>query len=309
MQVRHIGLAACFAALVGIGGLWLLNRGHVDETTRAPGQSASSRAWNLITAGSPSTAAAPTAFVRTPDQLRKMLLVNGPLQGTEPAGEWCITPAPSLKPCRGLRSRFEYYFLGLGQVTAPEIRSLVQDEAQRAHGALLAGQIMSVFDQYWSLRNHEWTNHFSQNDRSTWTPLFEEQKAVRRQILGVAWANAFFAEDEQHFVDHLAQLESGRPAPPDPGEPVPQMSPGKDPGAIRAERVARYGEEAADRLAEVDAEWEAWDRRVNAARAEWTRLQASANLSTQQQQEAMNRYLTEQFQGKDLLRARGLIKF
>lgn len=236
-------------------------------------------------------------------------MLNGALQGTEPAGEWCVTPALSLKPCHGLRSRFEYYLLGLGQATTKEIRSLVNDEAQRAHGALLASQIMSVFDQYCLVRNYEWTSRYSQSDRSTWTPLFEEQKAVRRRILGIAWAEAFFGNDEQHFVDHLAQLESGRPPPPDPGEPVPQISPGRDPGAVRTERVTRYGEEAADRLAQVDADWEAWDRRVTAARNEWERLQASGNLSTQQKQEAMNLYLNEQFHGKERIRAKGLIRF
>jgi len=147
-----------------------------------------------------------------------------------------------------------------------------------------------------------------QTDRSTWLPVFEEQKAVRRQILGEPWAQAFFADDEASFKAYYAQLDSGAAPVSKAGEPVPQMEPGKDPAAVRAERVARYGEEAAARLDAVDKQWDEWDRRLATARTEWERIQAQGNLSEVQKQDEMARYVQAHFQGKEQVRVRALLK-
>ena len=247
--------------------------------------------------------------MRTPEQVRQRLFREGSFAGTEPAGEWCVTADKLLKPCKGLRGRFEYYILGLGEVSIAEIRGLVQDEARIAHGDKLAAEITDVFDKYWKIRTYDWRNQFVQNDRNTWMPVFEEQRSVRRQILGQAWAEAFYADDEKNFLAYFNQLESGQAPPPDVGEPVPQMAAGKDPAAVRAERVARYGEDAADRLEAVDKQWDEWERRLAAARSEWERLKAANNLSDSQRQAEMQRYVDENFQDKDKIRVKALIKY
>lgn len=312
MQVKVKWVVAAAAAVVVLGGVWLAQRTHVGESVEVLGDTGrdSPSAWSLPGMGeNRSGPQVETVSAMTPDQVRTRLFQEGSFQGTEPAGEWCVTDAKVLKPCHGLRSRFEYYVLGLGEVSIADIRGLIEDEARRAHGDKLAAEIMDIFDKYWKIRTYDWSNQFVQTDRSTWMPVFEEQKSVRRQILGVPWAEAFFGGDEKHFREYYAQLESGQPPPPDPGEPVPQMDPGKDPAAVRADRVARYGEDAANRLAEVDAQWAQWDQRVNAARAEWARLQASANLSEPQKRDEMDRYVTANFQGKELIRVRALVKY
>lgn len=245
---------------------------------------------------------------RTPQETRDRLFKQGSLAGTEPSGDWCVSPDQQLKPCEGLRTRFEYYILGLGEVSIGEIRALIEDESRRAHGDKLTADIMALFDKYWQVRTHEYRHNFVQTDRSTWLPVFEEQKAVRRQILGEPWALAFFADDEASFKAYYAQLDSGAAPPPNTGEPVPQMEPGKDPAAVRAERVARYGEEAAARLDAVDQQWDAWDRRLATARTEWERIQAQANLSEVQKQDEMARYVQTHFQGKEQVRVRALLK-
>lgn len=312
MQVKMKWVVALLAAVMGLGGIWLAQRTSSGGggVTLADGATSSGAAWSLMGAGKDSgPVAQPAAALMTPDQVRTRLYQQGSFQGTEPSGEWCVTDAKMLKPCNGLRGRFEYFVLGVGEVSIAEIRGLIQDEARLAHGDKLAAEIIDIFDKYWQIRTHDWKNNFVQTDRSTWMPVFEEQKSVRRQILGMAWAEAFFADDEKHFLEYFAQLESGQPPPPDPGEPVPQMEPGKDPAAVRAERVSRYGEEAADRLAEVDAQWAAWDRRLAAARAEWDRLQAAPNLSDSQKKDEMDRYVNDNFQGKDVIRIKGLVRY
>ncbi|MBA4109533.1 MAG: hypothetical protein C0487_08065 [Leptothrix sp. (in: Bacteria)] len=310
MQTRKTWAAGMAAAVVG-GAAWLLWQQGVGQpkaaSTAAHAEGEST--WRIADAGRAfglgTAKPAPTA--RTPDEVRRRLFKEGSFAGTEAAGSWCVADQ-KLKPCGDLRSRFEYYVLGLGEVTIEEIRGLIQDEAQRANGAQLAGEIMAVWDKYWQIRTYDWRNKFVQSDRTTWVPVFEEQRSVRRQVLGAPWAEAFFKEDEKHFQDYYAQLESGQAPPPDPGEPVPQMAPGKDPAAVRAERVARYGEAAADRLAKADEEWAQWEARLGGAQREWERLQKAANLSDEQRKAEIVTYVKSNFSPDEQMRVQALLR-
>lgn len=241
------------------------------------------------------------------EQVRVKLFKEGSFQGTEPSGGWCVT-GERLQACPELRKRFEYYILGLGEVTIADIRTLVEDEARRAHGEELARAIMTIWDKHWQVRTYAWRSVFVQGDQSTWRPAFEEQRLVRRQILGEDWARAFYADEEAKFQQFMAQVESGQPPPPDPGEPVPQMAPGKDPAAVHAERVARYGQAAADRLSKADAEWADWERRLAAARGEWERLNADAQRSDLQRKQDMDAYIGAHFPQDERLRVRALLQ-
>lgn len=301
-------LAAGFAVAALIAGtsLWT-TRQQVGPEGVVPGGSVWDRLRPADAPEAHEASASAAAVALTPDQVRDRLFRTGSLAGTEPAGDWCINGG-KLKPCIGLRHRFEYYILGLGEVTIQDLRTLVKDEVTRAHGIDLGDQIMAVWDKYWQLRNHSYRNTFVQNDRSTWMPVFEEQRTVRRQILGMAWAEAFFNDDEAHFREYHAQLESGQPPPPDPGEAVPQMAPGKDPAAVRAERVARYGEAAAARLDKADEEWADWQRRLASARVEWDRLRAAGNLSETQRRQEMDSYIKANFKSDEHLRVQALLR-
>lgn len=312
MQVRAKWVVISVAAVVILVGAWLTQHGGVESGVRLLGGGGGhgpSDGWGLNGGDAPVTPSADAAPARSPEQVRNRLYKEGSFAGTEPSGEWCVTTDKLLKPCKGLRGRFEYYILGLGEVSIAEIRGLVQDEVRRDHGDKVAAEITDLFDKYWKIRTYDWKNQFVQSDRSTWMPVFEEQKSVRRQLLGQAWAEAFFSDDEKHFLEYFAQLESGQPAAPDVGEPVPQMEAGKDPGAVRAERVTRYGEDAADRLEAVDKQWDDWERRLSAARSEWDRIKVANNLSDSQKQSEMQRYVDENFQDKDKIRVKALLKY
>jgi lipase chaperone LimK len=293
------------AALIGAAAFWA-NQHHAG----GPAPGAQGNGWDMVRSGdAPSgsdTPAVPQASALTPEQVRTRLFRDGSLAGTEASGDWCVTDA-KLKPCLGLRHRFEYFILGIGEVTIQDLKVLVADEATKANGPEIASQIMDIWDKYWQLRTHDYRNQFVQNDRSTWMPVFEEQRMVRRQLLGAEWAEAFFAADEKHFREYHAQLESGQPPPPDPGEPVPQMGPGKDPAAVRAERVARYGEAAAARLDKADEEWADWQRRLAGARTEWDRLKAAGNLSESQRRQDMAAYIKANFKDDERLRVEALL--
>lgn len=305
-QTRGWMVAGGIAVVLGASAFWMTHRGA--DGAGAAG-SAGGSGWNMIGAtsdgASPATGAAQTKSM-TPDQVRNKLFKEGSFAGTEPSGDWCVASA-KLSPCPDLRKRFEYYILGLGEVSIDDIKALVADEARKAHGEQLANEIMAIWDKYWQVRTYQYRNKFDQSERSTWLAVFDEQKQVRRQILGADWAKAFFDQDEQNFKQYYAQLESGQPPPPDPGEPVPQMAPGKDPAAVQAERVARYGQAAADRLAKVDEEWADWERRLAAARTEWDRLKGAANLSDTQRKQEMQAYVNSHFKPDEHLRVEALL--
>ncbi|MCH2240564.1 MAG: hypothetical protein MK041_01230, partial [Aquabacterium sp.] len=73
------------------------------------------------------------------------------------------------------------------------------------------------------------------------------------------------------------------------------------------ERVARYGEAAAQRLEQADAEWADWERRLQAGSTEWTRLKQSPELSDAQRRELMDRYIAANFQPDEHRRVRALL--
>ncbi|HEX5357459.1 MAG TPA: lipase secretion chaperone [Aquabacterium sp.] len=304
-QMRGWMVAGGIAVALGASALWMTHRS--SEGAGGAG-SAGGSGWSMIGATSDTApqAGAATNKAMSPDQVRTRLFKEGSFAGTEPSGDWCVVSA-KLSPCPDLRKRFEYYILGLGEVTIDDIKALVADEARKAHGEQLGNEIMAIWDKYWQVRTYQYRNKFDQSDRSTWLAVFDEQKQVRRQILGADWAKAFFDQDEQNFKQYYAQLESGLPPPPDPGEPVPQMAPGKDPAAVHAERVARYGQAAADRLAKVDEEWADWERRLAGARTEWDRLKSAPNLSDTQRKQEMQAYINSHFKPDEHLRVEALL--
>ena len=301
---KWAGVAALVLGAVGAAWVGLERAGAARD--RATGSTA--EGWSMIRPGvGQGDASQPgNQPSLSAEQVRQKLFREGSFQGTEPNGDWCVA-AGKLSPCNGLRRRFEYYLLGMGEVTVADIRTLVNEEARRANGEEMGDAIMSLWDKYWRLRTHEWRNVFVQSDRNTWMPAFEEQRMVRRQILGEDWARAFFDDEEAKFKQYVAQVESGQPPPPDPGEPVPQMAPGKDPAAVHAERVARYGQDAANRLAKADEEWADWERRLAAARVEWERLKASQNLSDVQRKQDMQAYVNANFKSDEHLRVKALL--
>lgn len=232
------------------------------------------------------------------DRTHERLFVRGSLAGTETAGDWCVAEG-RLQACAALRERFDHYLLGLGEVEPGALRALVRRDAVRAHGEALATQIVDLWDRYGALRQQAPGVPFDASDRSTWPALLAEQRSVRRRLLGDDWARAFYADEERDFEALQARLDAGLPKPADPGAPV---------AASESERVARYGTEAAGRLAAVDDAWADWERRLAGARGEWSRLQQAPELSAPARQDAIARYLAANFQGDEMTRVRALLR-
>lgn len=304
MQVQARWAVAAVAAAVLGGAAWLSTRVYrADEGVSAAPTAGGT--LSLMGAGAEQAAAraaqaAPgPAAPRTPAQVRERLFKQGSFQGTEPDGDCVVDAQGRLQPDLALRRRFEYYLLAQGEVTLAEIRSLIAEDACAGRSPDVVAEMLAVFDKYWQLRTYTPRHAFNTNERSTWMPAFEEQKAVRRQMLGPQWADAFFRDDEAYFLNFIDQVDGKAPTQAEQYGPVPQMGPGKDPAAVFEERKKRYGEDAARRLSRADDDWAAWEKRFAGAQAEWERIGNAAELSPPQRKAAMDRYVAEHFKSDE----------
>lgn len=299
------------SAVVIVGGVWLGPR--LIQADGGGVTLAGRHGWSLLGAGNEvesgnRPAASGNVIARSLSSIRAAVFGDALLSQTQAAGDWGIDAQGHLHPDLVLRKRFEHYLLALGTATPAELRALIDDEARKAHGEKAAADIMAIYDKYWALRSHQPSQRLALNDRETWAPAFQELRAMRRQYLGPQWAEAFYKEEEDEFLRFVAQADGkAGPDKADMNMPVPQMGPGKDAAAVHAERAALYGEAAAQRLAQADAEWADWERRVAGAKAEYQRVQNSPELSDVQRQQAMDQYIQSHFPPDERLRARGLI--
>lgn len=306
MQMRAVW--ALGAAAVLAAGAWWWS-GHVHQGEAAAGGPGGAFDWNRQAPTSAGNTATPAqrAPLRSAADVHDRLYRHGSFQGTQPDGDWIVGQDGHLKPDIALRRRFEHYMLGQGEVTLDELRLLVADESRRDRGDAISAEVLEMWDKYLRLRNYAWKNQLVIADRGTWMPAFDEQKTVRRQILGPQWAEAFYRDEEDYFVDFMARQEGRAEAPRDPGEPVIQATPGKDAAAVFEERKKAYGEAAAVRLAQADAEWADWERRLAGAKRKWADVQADVGLTPPLRKAEMDRYVEANFKREEFLRVQSLL--
>jgi lipase chaperone LimK len=212
------------------------------------------------------------------------------LANTQPDGDWSIGPNGQPQPSIALRRRFDYFLLLQGEQDLSTLAAQMRQQIQAAHGAAAAQTIMGLWVSYLQLQQHNWTTQVNMQRSETWAPALAERSAVRRQLLGSAWAEAFYGDEERALRQTIAQANSGLPITP-PTQP-------SDPIALP---------NAAERLAEHQAQWQQWEQRINAARSRVQQLRSAPELSEPQRNEAITAYLSQQFSGTELVRAKALL--
>jgi lipase chaperone LimK len=213
------------------------------------------------------------------------------LAGTQADGDWGVNAQGQLLASRSLRQRFDYYLSLIGEMPLASIETLLQQDAKKSLKEPALSQVLSVWRNYVKLQQHAWQHAVDLKNPATWSTALAERQAVRRQILGANWAYAFYAEDEREIQAMLSQVNS----------PTRAVQPNPEPPA------AALHPQASEREAALKAEWQLWDQRVQAAREQVSKLKVAAELSEPQRQQAIERYLSQQFQGTDLIRARALL--
>lgn len=156
-------------------------------------------------AGAESSGAAPTVSsqagtsLRSADQVREALMATPAFKGSQPDGDCRVNAAGHLQPDIELRRRFDYYLREQTEVTSGELRSLIAADACPGRGPEAVSQMLDLWDRYARLRAYAYQTPASPRNPFTWLPALNEHKAVRRQILGAAWAEAFYGDEEALF--------------------------------------------------------------------------------------------------------------
>ena len=216
--------------------------------------------------------------------------VPSSLQGTEPDGGWRADARGHLIVERALRRRFDYWLSAVGEWKPDEIGARVLEAARHDLPPAAVAQLQLLWARYVELQRHAWQRAVQPAEPGSWRPALEERQSVRRQLLAREAADAFYAEEEQALWADILAWEGGRMARPLADAPTATEHP-----------------QAAQRVADVQAQWAHWERRVDEARGEIARLRAARELSELQRGQAVDAWLAPRFNGSEQLRVRALL--
>lgn len=223
-------------------------------------------------------------------------LQESSLADTQADGTWSIGPNGQAQPNLALRRRFDYFLLLQGERDIAALTADIQRQVSAAHGQIAAQQVMALWSSYLQLQQHRWTTQVDMQRPSTWSSALTERSMKRREQLGIAWAEAFY-RDEENDLRQLIAKSNGQAN----GQDLTTAS--------AAERnLPTALPDALQRQAEVDAEWQQWSKRLEAARSQIAKLQQAPELSEPQRADAVAAYVTSQFSGSELLRVKALLK-
>ncbi len=214
------------------------------------------------------------------------------LDGTQSDGDWGVGSDGQLRASRALRQKFDYYLSLIGEKSLVDIEALMLNEARASLKEPALSGVTDVWRRYVQLQQHAWRLQVDLRQPTQWSAAHAERQTVRRQILGAEWAHAFYAEEESQLLEMLSHVNS-----PNKAASKPTVE----------ENAGPLHPQAAEREAALQAEWKQWDLRLDQAREQIRVLQAAPELSGLQREQAIERYLTQHFEGTELLRARSML--
>jgi len=252
--------------------------------------------------------------LRSVAEIERRLFEQGSLRGSQLDGEWGVDASGHLQPSRGLRRRFDQLLSSLGEVHVDELGRLLQARAEGELSGTAAAEVMAVWQRYLQLQRRSYRYGLDAGNATAWEAALAERQMARRELLGRAWADAFFETEEQALRAHLSR--SPEQAQAATGSAVPQSSlpalarapaAGVDAKQLFEQRSQAFGPAAAERLRLEDELAQRWDARMAMARAELARLLQAPELSALQREQAIGQWLDQQFSGAERLRARALL--
>lgn len=224
------------------------------------------------------------------------------------ADRWSVEHG-RLRPGEELRASFDDYLYRRG-LKPEQVRAALARDVAVTHGEQIAAEVMRLFDGYLRLRDHKWAHPFLLHDRSTWEPALREQQQMRAQVLGAAWAAAFYRLEDRAMEMLLMPAD----APPlareeDIALMFPQASASAVAGLqeLRRQRLARFGEDVTRRLEQFEAEARDYQARLAEAHTEWARLRSLTYWSDAQRAEAMQAWIDSRFRDDERVKVRILL--
>lgn len=306
-------LVAGLCSVLVVATYVLRDRSPDPSPAPASATTAVANGWSLLRLGAEEEDAAlpdpnDQRRLRAPADLWHDLFTDGSLREASLDGDWGRWDGRELTPGLALRQRFDQLLTTIGEASPEELRSLVAWLAERDLGAAGAQAVLAVWDRYLTLQKHPFREGLDLSQPQRWSQVLQEHQRVRRDILGAAWADAFYREDEAALQQRFGQMHEGQTpmpeAPPSWIEPAPS---GVTPEQWHSQRADALGWEAAQRLREEELSQAEWESRLTQARAEIARLTQAPELSSTQRAQRIQRWVDEHFQRTERLRANALL--
>ena len=301
MKRRSTVAVAALVALALVGaGVWRAQRPAAATPAAAPPAAGVGSVGAVPVPAVTSTAAARVPVTAPRDSLR----------GTDVDGAIRLDANGDPIADRELRRVFDYFLERLGERSPDAIRAGLVTWLAHASGlsARAQARVLQLFDAYVDAECAAATLAASGDLRDD----FERRRALRRDRLGEAIADAWFGSDERYADYTLRRLALERDASigmderearrevlereldPAQGEALRTSTEFQhaiaqtarldalDAGAVQryAERAAEWGDDAAGRLAQLDAQRAQWRQRVHDYASERAAIEDDASLST-----------------------------
>jgi lipase chaperone LimK len=285
-----------FSALVLLAGaaLWWQTRSPDDRPPSVPNaiDAPSRQSSERVDPPRAAENAASTAHATDPTTTS----ANWPasLRDSEPDGAVTLDASGRVVASLELRRLFDYFLSALGERDVAAIRALLLAHVRALHGDVVAADVAALFDRYVDYQQALASMNVPPGDDLR--ERLARVRELRRRLLDTAMAEAFFGDEERYTEYTLdrrdvmandALDERARRQRLD--ELDARLSPEQragmqeantallvdeqnrqfdalrlDPTQRQSEREALFGAEAAQRLAQADAEQAAWDARVRA---------------------------------------------
>lgn len=247
------------------------------------------------------------ALARSGADVEHALFVEGSLREAVLDGEWGVGAHGRLQPSLALRRRFDQLLTTLGEVHLDELTGWLRERTLRDVGPQASAEILAVWDRYVALQERRHATAVRLDDPRSWEQALAERQLARRELLGPAWAEAFY-RDEEDAMRRQIELASQPGSPGRPTEaallhPDPQL--GAD--ELHRRRTGRYGPEAADRLRAEDEAQARWQARLAQAREQVRALQHAAHLSEPQRAQAIEGWIVAHFDAREQMRVKALL--
>ena len=295
LKLRLSSVAAVMVVTAAVAYAAMMIFSPVDQPTAASKRLESSGGSRFLVADGDGTEQVKPLLVAG-EGGKGLNLQESSLADTQADGTWSIGPDGQAQPNLALRRRFDYFLLLQGERDIAALTADIQRQVSAAHGQIAAQQVMALWRSYLQLQQHRWTTQVDMQRPSTWSSALTERSMKRREQLGIAWAEAFYRDEEADLRQQIAKSNG--------------QANGQDlTTASAAERnLPTALPDAPQRQAEVDAEWQQWSKRLEAARSQIAKLQQAPELSEPQRADAVAAYVTSQFSGSELLRVKALLK-
>ncbi|MBL3555886.1 MULTISPECIES: lipase secretion chaperone [Marinobacter] len=261
------------------------------------------------------------------------------LEGTSVPGGWAETDSNgSLVPTPQLRQLFEYYLAALGEETLPQLVARIEQALARLQEPARS-EAMAILGNYldYKLAVGELETSYANAGASSPEEMQQQMaeiRALRRAWMDAQTAEAFFASDEaldrfqveqlrirtddslsdDEREQALARAEGALPEPirearretrkfTDYHKARSELA--DDPEALSDWRKAHFGEQAARRLEQAEAEQQAWDNKWQAYSEELAEIE-SLGVAGPEREAAIDALRDHYFEGAEKLRAEAL---